>query len=146
MYHSCNPFQEDLPAITNEEVRANIAPLLSRCQVLVLHPLEEDDIKNIVTRALGDTQKGLGHLGLQLDDEAMRLLVRSADGDSRRALNYLETAAFLVTGHRSQKQCSVCGGAQGARRCDAHRLAPRSSADPQRPHPADERAWLRQRL
>ncbi len=75
-----------------------IAPLLSRCQVLVLNALQEEDIRTIVRRALEDDERGLGSEGLALDKEALDLLVQSADGDCRRALNCLETAASLVRG------------------------------------------------
>lgn len=73
-----------------------IAPLLSRCQVLVLNPLTADDIRFIVARALADTDHGLGNLHLTIDEDGLDALVRFADGDSRRALNCLETAATLV--------------------------------------------------
>jgi putative ATPase len=73
-----------------------IAPLLSRCQVLVLEPLGPKDIKTILYRALDDAQKGLGGLGLELSDEAAETLAGGVDGDCRRALNCLETAAALA--------------------------------------------------
>ncbi|WP_456384920.1 replication-associated recombination protein A [Desulfolithobacter sp.] len=72
-----------------------IAPLLSRCQVLVLNPLEPQHIKVIVQRALKDP-RGLGRHKLTIEDKALDLLARAADGDCRRALNCLETAATLV--------------------------------------------------
>ena len=73
-----------------------IAPLLSRCQTLVLNPLSTDDIRAIVCRALIDENQGLGAFHLTLDEDGLDALVRFADGDSRRALNCLETAAALV--------------------------------------------------
>ena len=73
-----------------------IAPLLSRCQTLVLEPLAPDDIKMIVMRALRDRENGLGDSEFVLEDESIDALVRYADGDSRRALNCLETAATLA--------------------------------------------------
>ncbi len=73
-----------------------IAPLLSRCQTLVLKPLAPEDIKFIVTRALQDKEKGLGTNNFILEDVSIDALVRYADGDSRRALNCLETAATLA--------------------------------------------------
>ena len=84
-----------------------IAPLLSRCQTLVLEPLASNDIREIVTRALNDKEKGLGSFNLVLEDEGMGALVRYADGDSRRALNCLETAATLTLEATSgEKQAS----------------------------------------
>jgi putative ATPase len=75
-----------------------IAPLLSRCQLLVLHPLAEADIVILITRALSDRENGLGDLNLDIEEEAVQTLASQADGDCRRALNTLEIAATLVSG------------------------------------------------
>ncbi len=77
------------------------APLLSRCRVFVFEPLTEEHLKTLVRRALGDRDRGLGSLGLELDDDALPLLAREADGDARRALQALEAAAEYVTGDRT---------------------------------------------
>lgn len=69
-------------------------PLLSRCQVLLLQPLEPEQIKTVLRRALEDAQ-GLGELGLVIDEEALNYLAEAADGDCRRALNFIENAASL---------------------------------------------------
>jgi putative ATPase len=75
--------------------------LLSRTRVFVLEPLGEADIRALVERALRDAERGLGSLGLTMDEEAMALLCREADGDARRALSALEAAAdYLVSGSR----------------------------------------------
>ncbi len=81
-----------------------IAPLLSRCQVIVLKPLDKDDIKKIITQALADQDNGLGALDLTIDKEAADLLSGAVDGDCRRCLNCLETAAILATRSKEQKQ------------------------------------------
>ncbi len=73
-----------------------IAPLLSRAQLLILNPLTGKNIKTITRRALTDPEHGLGKLGLTMGEEALDALARIADGDCRRALNCLETAAVLV--------------------------------------------------
>jgi putative ATPase len=70
--------------------------LLSRTRVFVLEPLSEDDIANVVRRALGDSERGLGGEGLTVDDDAVSLLALHADGDARRALTALEAAAASV--------------------------------------------------
>ena len=72
------------------------APLLSRCQVLVLNPLRPVDLQTVLRRALEDQEHGLGSSGLACADQALALLAESADGDCRRALNHLETAATLA--------------------------------------------------
>ena len=76
-----------------------IAPLLSRCRVLNLKPLEDADLEGIVRRALTDTERGLGTLNLQVDDDAIAHLVQGARGDARRALTVLEAAADMAQEH-----------------------------------------------
>jgi putative ATPase len=73
-----------------------IAPLLSRATVLVLQPLTADDIRALVTRALTDTERGLGTRQLTLEPAALEFLLEHAHGDGRAALNMLETAADLA--------------------------------------------------
>jgi putative ATPase len=73
-----------------------IAPLLSRARVLVLEPLSDDDLATLVTRALLDSERGLGAYGLTLDPETLGHLARFAAGDARRALGTLEVAAELT--------------------------------------------------
>jgi putative ATPase len=70
--------------------------LLSRLRVFVLRPLSPADITLVLRRALGDTERGLGTLGLTVDDDAVELLALEADGDARRALTVLEAAADHV--------------------------------------------------
>ena len=72
--------------------------LLSRTRVFVLEPLSEEHVRTLVRRALGDEERGLGKLKLALDDDALALLAREADGDARRALQALEAAAEYLTG------------------------------------------------
>ncbi|WP_420208887.1 replication-associated recombination protein A [Candidatus Electronema sp. JC] len=73
-----------------------IAPLLSRCQVLLLKPLTPEHIAQILRRALDDAEQGLGGQGLTADEQALELIAQFAEGDCRRALNCLETAAALA--------------------------------------------------
>jgi len=67
-----------------------ISALLSRVKVYVLERLSEEAIKNIVVAALTDTERGLGGLGITIDDKALEFMAVAADGDARRALNLLE--------------------------------------------------------
>ncbi|MFC1896312.1 replication-associated recombination protein A [Thermodesulfobacteriota bacterium] len=81
-----------------------IAPLLSRCKVVLLHRLSEQDLANIVDRALADPERGLGKIEIKMEPEALEFLVASADGDARRALNTLERTVDLVTGDAKGKR------------------------------------------
>jgi putative ATPase len=69
--------------------------LLSRARVYVLKSLGTEDLRRLLDRALADRERGLGNLGLVIEPEARELLLAAADGDARRMLNLLETAADL---------------------------------------------------
>lgn len=73
-----------------------ISPLLSRCQVVTLERLDDEDVGKIIDRALADNQKGLGDRNLELAPDARKLLIEVAYGDGRKALNILEIAAGFV--------------------------------------------------
>ena len=77
-----------------------IPPLLSRARVLVLEALGPDELKTILTRALDDTQRGLGGLDLSAEEASLDFLVQHAQGDARIALGSLEVAAGLAVQQR----------------------------------------------
>ena len=66
--------------------------LLSRCRVLTLQPLTEEDIGIILRRALGDTGRGLAKFSPSIAEETLVRLARQASGDARAALSILEAA------------------------------------------------------
>lgn len=72
------------------------APLVSRSQIFELRPLDEEAIRELLERALGDVERGLGHLRVQADPEALAHLARVSDGDGRKALNSLEIAVLTT--------------------------------------------------
>jgi len=74
-----------------------IAPLLSRCRVIVLKTFSQDDIHAIINRALKNKERGLGNLNLVLSKDALAYLIQIADGDARTALNNLEIMASLLS-------------------------------------------------
>ncbi|HVN86555.1 MAG TPA: replication-associated recombination protein A [Candidatus Binatia bacterium] len=73
-----------------------IAPLLSRCSVLVLEPLSEGAIAGLIDRALADRERGLGARDLAIEPSARAFIASQAHGDARSALNVLEAAADLA--------------------------------------------------
>jgi len=73
------------------------SPLVSRSQIFELQPLTEADLRELMGRALGDAERGLGYLKLQVDDAALAHLAKLADGDGRKALNALEIGALTTT-------------------------------------------------
>ncbi len=72
--------------------------LLSRCRVVVLEPLREDSLGDLLRRAVADGERGLGELDLQVEEEAIAAIAQLASGDARRALNLLEMVAADVPG------------------------------------------------
>ncbi len=84
-----------------------IAPLLSRCRVLVLEPLSSEDLKKIIERALNDKENGLGLNELHLHEDALEQLLEAADGDARKGLNILELAAALTLERSPQNGSSL---------------------------------------
>ena len=81
-----------------------IAPLISRCRVLVLNSLSDEDIQKIIQKALNDSQKGFGFINIDIADDALEYLVRIADGDGRAALNGLEVVVQLaMASHKKQE-------------------------------------------
>jgi putative ATPase len=73
-----------------------IGALLSRSRVFVLEPLDAAALRAILGRALGDEERGLAAMNVVVEDDAITVIATEADGDARRALNTLETAAALV--------------------------------------------------
>ncbi|MEO6419723.1 MAG: replication-associated recombination protein A [Polyangiaceae bacterium] len=69
------------------------AALLSRCKTFRLESLEEGELVKLLERALTDTDRGLGKLGLTATHEALLALARLSRGDARRALASLDLAA-----------------------------------------------------
>ena len=82
-------------ATTENPAHTVVAPLVSRCRVLVLEPLSPADLEEILRRALADPERGLGG-GVEVPEEIVRSIAREADGDARRALVTLELAAALA--------------------------------------------------
>ncbi|HEX8891472.1 MAG TPA: replication-associated recombination protein A [Pyrinomonadaceae bacterium] len=66
--------------------------LLSRCRVLILNPLTDEDIETILRRALEDKERGMASLHAEISSEAIKQLAHSAHGDARVALAALEAA------------------------------------------------------
>jgi putative ATPase len=75
-----------------------IAALLSRCRVYTLQALSQEDIIALLERALADSERGLGALGLAAEEGALEQIASYSSGDARNALNALEVAAKLADG------------------------------------------------
>ncbi len=70
--------------------------LLSRARVYVLKGLDCQALVSLLERALQDTDRGLGTLGLNCDTALLQQLAMAADADARRALNLLELAVEMA--------------------------------------------------
>ncbi|KMT09133.1 hypothetical protein BVRB_6g132400 [Beta vulgaris subsp. vulgaris] len=87
-----------------------VTPLLSRCRVLTLNPLQPFDIGKLLERAVDDLEKGLSlSVGgkVEVENEAIELLSSQCDGDARVALNALEVCATTALGRVQGKVQSL---------------------------------------
>jgi len=89
-----------IAATTENPSFSVITPLLSRSLLLTLEQLSDDDLGDLVRRAVHDP-RGLGDR-VVLDDEALATIVRLASGDARRALTALEASAHAATATRAE--------------------------------------------
>lgn len=99
------PFVEDgtliLIGATTENPYFEVnGALISRSIVFELKPLEKEDIKELLHRAVYDRVKGMGAYDAAIDDDAMEFLAEIAGGDARHALNAIELG--IMTTKRSE--------------------------------------------
>ncbi len=99
------PFVEDgtitLIGATTENPYFEVnGALLSRSIIFELKPLEKDDIKELIKRAVYDSEKGLGSFKADISDEALEFLADLSGGDARHALNAIEIG--VTTTDRSE--------------------------------------------
>jgi putative ATPase len=85
-------------ATTENPYFSLVSPLLSRCLLLRLEPLSEEEIIAVLRRALADEERGLGKDHVEVDEEALAYLAESAGGDARQGLAGLESAVLAAEG------------------------------------------------
>jgi putative ATPase len=73
------------------------AALLSRTRVFRLEPLDASDLLVLLHRALDDAERGLAALVLEVQEAALEAIAAGAQGDARRALDVLDTAARFAS-------------------------------------------------
>ena len=98
------PFVEDgtiiLVGATTENPYFEVnSALLSRSIIFELKPLDNDDIRSLLLRAVSDEEKGLGAYGAVIEEDALEFLADMANGDARSALNAIELG--VLTSDRS---------------------------------------------
>ena len=80
------------------------AALLSRCKVFVLQALSEDELVELMKRAIKDP-RGFGNQTVEITDEMLKMLAAFANGDARTALGTLEMV--VLNGHREGDKTTV---------------------------------------
>jgi putative ATPase len=83
-------------ATTENPYHSLVSPLISRCLLLRLEPLQPEEIRHLIEVAAVDAERGMGALGITVTDDAIDHLVELAAGDARAALNALEAAVLLA--------------------------------------------------
>ncbi len=74
--------------------------LISRSNIFELKPLSSEDVKQILTRAVYDKEKGMGVYNAEIDEDALEFLADISNGDARNALNAVELG--IMTTERSE--------------------------------------------
>jgi len=69
-----------------------IGALVSRSRIFQLKPLADDDVRDLLERAVSDPERGYGARKIRIEGDAYAHLIRVAGGDVRNALNALELA------------------------------------------------------
>lgn len=95
------PFVEDgtitLIGATTENPYFEVnGALLSRSVIFELEPLEKEDIKTLLLRAVTDQEKGMGAYAAELEKEALEFLADVANGDARAALTAIELGVLTT--------------------------------------------------
>ncbi len=70
--------------------------LVSRSRIFELRPLDRNALETVLRRALADSERGLGAMRVDADDDAIGFLADIANGDARAALNALELGALTT--------------------------------------------------
>ena len=81
-------------ATTSNPYHAINPAIRSRAQIFELYPLNEDDVKLSLERALNDEERGLASFNPIIDKDAMNYFTTQSQGDVRSALNALELAVL----------------------------------------------------
>ncbi len=84
-------------ATTSNPYHAINPAIRSRCQIFELKPLSVEHIKEALTRALKDHERGLGNKETDVSDEALTHLATASNGDVRSSLNALELAVLSTS-------------------------------------------------
>jgi len=90
-------------ATTHNPFFSLVSPLLSRSLVFQLEPLTQEEVLEILNRALKDKERGLGNITLKIEAAALNHLAKICDGDARRALNALEVGALTTAPDKDGK-------------------------------------------
>lgn len=70
--------------------------LLSRSRIFELKPLEKQDIRELILRAVTDEKRGMGGYHAEITNEAAEFLADVANGDARAALNAVELGVLTT--------------------------------------------------
>lgn len=99
------PFVEDgtiiiIGATTENPYFEVNGALISRSMIFELKPIEPEDIKTLIRRAIEDKERGMGTFDAVIEDDALDALADISGGDARHALNAIELA--VMTTQRSE--------------------------------------------
>ncbi|COS77575.1 DNA-dependent ATPase [Streptococcus pneumoniae] len=94
-------------ATTSNPYHAINPAIRSRAQIFELFPLDNDDIRLALNRALEDEDRGLNAYSPKVDDDAMTYFSTQSQGDVRSALNALELAVLSASEEDGQRHITL---------------------------------------
>ncbi|UXS58880.1 replication-associated recombination protein A [Staphylococcus ureilyticus] len=94
-------------ATTSNPYHAINPAIRSRAQIFELYPLDDNDIKISLERALQDESRGLASYNPVIDEDAMNYFTTQSQGDVRSALNALELAVLSAEVKENQRHITL---------------------------------------
>ncbi|MEX6259184.1 replication-associated recombination protein A [Staphylococcus ureilyticus] len=94
-------------ATTSNPYHAINPAIRSRAQIFELYPLDNNDIKISLERALHDESRGLASYNPVIDEDAMNYFTTQSQGDVRSALNALELAVLSAEVKENQRHITL---------------------------------------
>ncbi len=89
---------------TTENPHVSMTPaIVSRCRVFKFKPLEVDDIKDALIKAIKDEERGYGKLDIEMSIDALNHIAKFSNGDLRSAYNALELAVTTTKKDKTGK-------------------------------------------
>lgn len=83
-------------ASTHNPFFSTIPALVSRSQIFQLNPLSNEELREIIQKAITNKERGLGYYKIKMEEKAIKHLIDRSNGDARKVLNGLEIGVLTT--------------------------------------------------